>query len=349
MGVVYLRVEEFDYEMPEELIANTPLEKRDVSRLMVLNRAKQTKVHTYFKRLPCYLKRGDVIVLNNTRVIPARLFGSRKKTGGKLEMVILHPLKGEEDCWEALVKPGKRAKIGAEFVFGGGMLEAEIIDITGEGTRIVKFNYAGESFKDVLKELGKVPLPPYIKKELKDPDKYQTVYAKEDGSVAAPTAGLHFTPELIKKIKSMGIDIVELTLHVGLGTFRPVQSENIEEHKMHSEFFIVDREAAKTINKTKNHNGRVIAVGTTVVRTLETVANEKSLVNPGKGWTDLFICPGYDFQVVDALVTNFHLPRSTLLMLVSAFAGKEFIMEAYKEAIEMRYRFYSFGDAMFIY
>ncbi len=352
-----MKVDEFDYDMPQELIAETPLKKRDVSRLMVLTKNNKEITHSYFNRFPSYLRKGDVLVLNNTKVIPARLFGKKKDTGGKLEIVLLYPVEGfvegEEvtnDIWEALVKPGKRAKIGSELVFGEGILKARVQEVTKAGTRIIKFYYEGEKFQDILEKLGKIPLPPYIKKELEEPDRYQTVYAKNEGSVAAPTAGLHFTEELLENLRSKGVIILELTLHVGLGTFRPVKTERIEEHEMHSEFFNLDQGTAETINeaRSKNKNSRIIAVGTTVVRTLETCADKEGFVRPKKGWTDLFIYPGYEFKLVDAMVSNFHLPKSTLLMLVCAFAGKDFVMKAYHEAIQREYRFYSFGDAMFI-
>ncbi|UMZ74019.1 tRNA preQ1(34) S-adenosylmethionine ribosyltransferase-isomerase QueA [Natranaerofaba carboxydovora] len=344
-----MRVEEFDYVMPEELIANSPLKQRDVSKLMVLDKKNNDITHTYFNKLPSFLRKGDVLLLNNTRVIPARLFGSKKKTGGKLEVVILYPIDGHKDTWEALVKPGKKAKVGSKFIFGEGLLEAEILDVKDEGTRIIKFEYEGDRFQDILEKLGKIPLPPYIKKELDEPERYQTVYAKNQGSVAAPTAGLHFTEELLNKIRGQGVQVLELTLHVGLGTFRPVKVENIKEHEMHSEFYYLPDGSANIINEAKENNQRIVAVGTTVVRTLESCASDKGLVKGHKGWTDLFIYPGYRFKIVDAMVTNFHLPKSTLLMLVSAFAGKDFIMNAYQEAIDKKYRFYSFGDAMFIH
>ncbi len=346
-----LNVDDFDYEMPEELIANTPLKKRDISRLMILERNNKSISHSYFNQLPIYLQRGDVLVLNNTKVIPARLFGTRKDTGGKVEVVLLYPVDDDsKKSWETLVKPGKKARIGYELIFGEGILKGKIVDITDEGTRLIEFDYEGTSFNEILDKLGKIPLPPYIKKELEEPDRYQTVYAKNEGSVAAPTAGLHFTQELLEELSSKGVQVLELTLHVGLGTFRPVQTEKIEDHKMHSEFYRLDDKTAKIINEVKaKGESKIVAVGTTVVRTLETCANRDGLLEPQKGWTDLFIYPGYEFKVIDAMITNFHLPKSTLLMLVSAFADRDFIMKAYQEAVEKKYRFYSFGDAMFIY
>lgn len=346
-----LNVDDFDYEMPEELIANTPLKKRDISRLMILERNNKSISHSYFNQLPIYLQRGDVLVLNNTKVIPARLFGTRKDTGGKVEVVLLYPVDDDsKKSWETLVKPGKKARIGYELIFGEGILKGKIVDITDEGTRLIEFDYEGTSFNEILDKLGKIPLPPYIKKELEEPDRYQTVYEKNEGSVAAPTAGLHFTQELLEELSSKGVQVLELTLHVGLGTFRPVQTEKIEDHKMHSEFYRLDDKTAKIINEVKaKGESKIVAVGTTVVRTLETCANRDGLLEPQKGWTDLFIYPGYEFKVIDAMITNFHLPKSTLLMLVSAFADRDFIMKAYQEAVEKKYRFYSFGDAMFIY
>ncbi len=343
-----MKLQEFDYELPEELIAQKPLENRADSRLMVVGTDTGKINHSWFKNISEYVKPGDVFVLNNSRVIPARLFGRKKDTGGKLEMVLLHPT-SKENQWEVLVKPGKRAKIGTVFEFGEGLLEAVIVDTTPQGGRIVEFHYQGD-FSELLDQLGKMPLPPYIKEELDEPDRYQTVYAKNDGSVAAPTAGLHFTSEIIQDIVSRGGKVVELTLHVGLGTFRPVEAEDIEEHDMHAEYYHLSEETAEIINEAKRKGGRVIAVGTTVVRTLETCksSTKESMVEPGKGWTDIFIYPGYKFQIVDAMLTNFHLPKSTLLMLVSAFAGKDLIMSAYNEAIKERYRFFSFGDAMLI-
>jgi len=338
-------VKEFYYELPEELIAQEPLPERDKSRLMVVHRDTRSFEHRIFENVVDYLEEGDCLVLNDTKVIPARLLGTRKDTGGKIEFVLLKRI--EKDKWEILVKPGRRAKIGSEFTFGDGRLQAKVLDYTDAGGRIVEFYYEGV-FEQILYELGKMPVPPYIKKELEDKDRYQTVYARKPGSAAAPTAGFHFTERLLKKIEQKGVKVCYITLHVGLGTFRPVKEEKVEEHKMHQEYFEINEETARIINATKQQGKRVIAVGTTSTRTLETVADENGLVKSLSGWTDLFIYPGYRFKVVDGLITNFHLPESTLLMLVCAFADKELIMSAYKEAIRERYRFYSFGDAMLI-
>jgi len=340
-----MKVSDFYYELPEELIAQEPIEKRDESRLLVLHKTTGEIEHKIFKEILHYLDEGDCLVLNNTKVIPARLIGEREDSHGKMEFVLLKRL--SLDTWEVLVKPGRRAKIGSRFVFGGGKLKAEVIDRTETGERIVKFIYDGV-FEDLLDELGKIPLPPYIKKQLKDKDRYQTVYAKYEGSAAAPTAGLHFTDELLKEIERKGVRIAYVTLHVGLGTFRPIKVENVLEHKMHSEYYELNEETAELINRTKLEGKRVFAVGTTTIRTLETVMKEEGFIKPKKGWTDLFIYPGFEFKIVDALVTNFHLPCSTLLMLVSAFAGRDKIFKAYEEAIRERYRFFSFGDAMLI-
>lgn len=338
-------VKEFYYELPEELIAQEPLPERDKSRLMVVHRDTRSFEHRIFENVVDYLEEGDCLVLNDTKVIPARLLGTRKDTGGKIEFVLLKRI--EKDKWEILVKPGRRAKIGSEFTFGDGRLQAKVLDYTDAGGRIVEFYYEGV-FEQILDELGKMPVPPYIKKELEDKDRYQTVYARKPGSAAAPTAGFHFTERLLKKIEQKGVKVCYITLHVGLGTFRPVKEEKVEEHKMHQEYFEINEETARIINATKQQGKRVIAVGTTSTRTLETVADENGLVKSRSGWTDLFIYPGYRFKVVDGLITNFHLPESTLLMLVCAFADKKLIMSAYKEAIRERYRFYSFGDAMLI-
>ncbi|MFO7152973.1 MAG: tRNA preQ1(34) S-adenosylmethionine ribosyltransferase-isomerase QueA [Bacillota bacterium] len=338
-------VKEFYYELPEELIAQEPLPERDKSRLMVVHRDTRSFEHRIFENVVDYLEEGDCLVLNDTKVIPARLLGTRKDTGGKIEFVLLKRI--GKDRWEILVKPGRRAKIGSEFTFGDGRLQAKVLDYTDAGGRIVEFYYEGV-FEQILDELGKMPVPPYIKKELEDKDRYQTVYARKPGSAAAPTAGFHFTERLLKKIEQKGVKVCYITLHVGLGTFRPVKEEKVEEHKMHQEYFEINEETARIINETKQQGKRVIAVGTTSTRTLETVADENGLVKSLSGWTDLFIYPGYRFKVVDGLITNFHLPESTLLMLVCAFADKELIMSAYKEAIRERYRFYSFGDAMLI-
>ncbi len=338
-----MKVADFDYDLPEELIAQHPLEPRDSSRLMVLNRENEGVGHHVFHDLPQYLHAGDVLVLNTTRVIPARLIGE-KETQAKIEFLLLKRL--EQDNWEVLVKPGKRLKVGQKVSFGNGLLMGELLEIMPDGNRRVKFHYEGV-FEEVLDRLGTMPLPPYITEQLEDQGRYQTVYAQEKGSAAAPTAGLHFTPELLDKLKSQGVEIVDILLHVGLGTFRPVQVEEIDEHKMHSEYYRVTEEAARQINRAKDEGRRVIAVGTTVIRTLETVGRE-GRVQPGEGWTDIFIYPGYKFKIADALITNFHFPRSTLLMLVSAFAGQDFILRAYRLAVQERYRFYSFGDAMLI-
>ncbi|MEN8434146.1 tRNA preQ1(34) S-adenosylmethionine ribosyltransferase-isomerase QueA [Clostridium septicum] len=340
-----MKVSDFDFYLPEELIAQHPLERRDSSRLMVLDRNTGDVEHKHFHDIIEYLNEGDTIVLNNTRVMPARLIGEKEGTGGKIEFLLLKRIEG--DKWECLAKPGKKAKIGQKFVFGSGKLNCEVIDIIEEGNRIIEFSYEG-IFEQVLDELGEMPLPPYITERLEDRERYQTVYSKEKGSAAAPTAGLHFTEELLNEIKAKGINIAYLTLHVGLGTFRPVKAETIDEHVMHSEYYSLDEKDAEIINDTKIRGNRVISVGTTSTRTLETIANEDGLVRPKSGWTNIFIYPGYKFKVVDNLITNFHLPESTLIMLVSALAGKENVMNAYKEAVEEKYRFFSFGDSMFI-
>ncbi|AAM24413.1 S-adenosylmethionine:tRNA ribosyltransferase-isomerase [Caldanaerobacter subterraneus subsp. tengcongensis MB4] len=336
---------EFYFDLPEELIAQEPLEDRASSRLMILDRRTGEIKHDIFKNITKYLKEGDCLVLNDTKVIPARLIGQREDSGGKVELLLLRRTSMNE--WEVLVKPGKRAKVGKRVVFGNGELVAEIIDTTEAGGRIARFYYDGV-FEEVLDRLGEMPVPPYIKKKLKDKNRYQTVYAKYEGSAAAPTAGLHFTEELLDEIRNMGVKTVFITLHVGLGTFRPVKEEIIENHKMHEEFYIVTEEAAKAINEARKNGGRIIAVGTTSTRTLETVADESGYIHPKSGWTDIFIYPGYKFKAIDGMITNFHLPESTLIMMVSAFAGKENIMRAYKVAIENKYRFFSFGDAMLI-
>lgn len=338
-------LKDFYYNLPEKLIAQEPIEDRSKSNLLVLHKENGFIEHKTFEDVIDYLIPGDCIVLNDTKVIPARLIGFRKDTGGKIEFVLLKKL--ELDVWEVLVKPGRRAKLGTEFIFGNGSLEAIVIDYTEAGGRIVKFTHEG-LFENILEELGQMPTPPYIKKKLKDKDRYQTVYAREPGSAAAPTAGLHFTKQLFQKLKDKGIDTAFITLHVGLGTFRPVKVKNIEEHKMHAEYFQVNEEAAEKINKAKKNNKRIIAVGTTSTRTLETIADENGFISAKSGWSDIFIYPGYRFKAVDGLITNFHLPESTLLMLVCAFAGRDKIFNAYKAAIEKEYRFYSFGDAMFI-
>lgn len=340
-----MNVKDFDFYLPEELIAQHPLEKRDESRLMVLDKNSGEITHKIFKDIIDYLNDGDCLVLNDTRVMPARLIGQKEGSGGKIEFLLLK--RTENDTWETLVKPGKRAQIGTEFVFGNGELRAEVIDIIEGGERIVKFNYEG-IFEEVLDRLGQMPLPPYIKEKLEDKERYQTVYSKEIGSAAAPTAGLHFTRELLERIKNKGVKIAFLTLHVGLGTFRPVKVEKIEDHVMHSEYYTMSKETAEIINNTKEEGKRIISVGTTSTRTLETIGDEAGRVREQSGWTDIFIYPGYKFKVVDALITNFHLPQSTLIMLVSSLAGRENILNAYKKAVENKYRFFSFGDAMFI-
>ncbi|MDY3797188.1 MAG: tRNA preQ1(34) S-adenosylmethionine ribosyltransferase-isomerase QueA [Agathobacter sp.] len=338
-------VKDFDYELPEELIAQDPLEDRSSSRLMVLDRETGEFEHKVFKDIIDYLNPGDCLVLNNTKVIPARLYGAKEGTNARIELLLLK--RKENDVWETLVKPGKKAKPGTRIVFGDGLLVGEIIDIVDEGNRLIKFHYEG-IFEEILDKLGQMPLPPYITHELKDKNRYQTVYAKYDGSAAAPTAGLHFTKELLEQVKAKGIKIAEVTLHVGLGTFRPVKVDNILDHHMHSEFYMVSQEAADTINTAKKEGHRVISVGTTSTRTLESAADENGMLRECSGWTEIFIYPGYSFKVIDGLITNFHLPQSTLVMLVSALAGREHVLNAYKEAVKEKYRFFSFGDAMFI-
>lgn len=340
-----MKLKDFWYDLPEELIAQNPAEKRDMSRLLVLDRNAGTLEHKRFKDLPGYLETGDCLVINNTRVLPARLLGVKEKSGGKIEFVLLKRL--EADVWEVILKPGKIAKPGSTFIFGNGELKAEILKIADEGNRIVRFFYDGV-FEEVLDRVGIIPLPPYIHATLEDKERYQTIYSKINGSAAAPTAGLHFTDEVFYELEHKGINVAELTLHVGLGTFRPVKTENILNHHMHKEYYCISKEACEIINETRAKGKRVVAVGTTSVRVLETSSYDDGRVFPGEGETDIFIYPGYRFKVVDALVTNFHLPESTLIMLVSAFAGKDMIMEAYQEAIREKYRFFSFGDAMLI-
>ena len=339
-----MNVSDFYYDLPEELIAQTPIEKRDESRLMVLNRANQTIEHKTFKDIIDYLEPGDCLVRNNTKVIPARLYG-KKATGAKIEFLLLNRIEG--DIWECIVRPGHKLKPGTEVEFGDGILKAKVLDVMEGGTRKVEFKYEG-IFNEILDKIGLMPLPPYIHESLKDNDRYQTVYAKYEGSAAAPTAGLHFTPELFEKIKAKGIDVANVTLHVGIGTFRPVKVENVEEHHMHSEHFYIKQEDVDKINNAKKNGKRVIAVGTTSCRVLETIADENGMVKPTEGDTQIFIYPGYKFKCLDGLVTNFHLPESTLIMLVSALAGRDYIMKAYNEAVKERYRFFSFGDAMLI-
>ena len=340
-----MKVSDFNYNLPQELIAQVPIKNRDQSRLMVLNKEQQMIEDKIFKDILNYLKPGDCLVRNNTKVIPARLYGIKEETNANIEFLLLKRI--DEDIWEVMVHPGKRLKIGTKVNFGNGLLHAEILEILEGGNRKVKFYYNG-IFNEILDQIGLMPLPPYIKEKLKDKDRYQTVYAKYEGSAAAPTAGLHFTKELLEKIKEKGVEIANVTLHVGIGTFRPVKVENIEEHDMHTEHYYIKKEDAEKINKAKQSGGRIIAVGTTSCRVLETVADSQGLVKEIEGDTNIFIYPGYKFKCVDSLITNFHLPESTLIMLVSALAGKEFVMKAYKHAVEEKYRFFSFGDAMFI-
>lgn len=340
-----MKLSDFNYELPEELIAQDPLEKRDNSRLMVLHRTTGEIEHKHFYDIIDYLNPGDCLVVNNTKVIPARLMGVKEETGASIEVLLLK--RKEEKVWETLVKPGKKARVGARISFGDGLLVGEVIDVVEEGNRLIRFEYDG-IFEEILDQLGQMPLPPYITHQLQDKNRYQTVYAKHDGSAAAPTAGLHFTEELLQKIEKKGIRIAKVTLHVGLGTFRPVKEENVLDHHMHSEFYMVDEEAARIINETKAAGGRVISVGTTSTRTLESVAEPDGHIPVKSGWTDIFIYPGYQFKAVDCLITNFHLPESTLIMLVSALADRETILHAYETAVQEKYRFFSFGDAMFI-
>ena len=340
-----MNVKDYDYDLPEELIAQDPLEDRSSSRLMVLDRQTGDVEHRHFTDILEYLHPGDCLVINNTKVIPARLFGVKEDTQAKIEVLLLK--RKENDIWETLVKPGKKAKPGTKLVFGDGLLTAEVVDVVEEGNRLIQFHYDG-IFEEILDQLGQMPLPPYITHQLKDKNRYQTVYAKYDGSAAAPTAGLHFTKELLQKVKDMEVDIAEVTLHVGLGTFRPVKVENVLDHHMHSEFYMVSQEAADKINRAKESGHRVIAVGTTSTRTLEAAADENGRLHETSGWTEIFIYPGYQFKVIDALITNFHLPQSTLVMLVSALAGREHVLHAYEIAVKERYRFFSFGDAMLI-
>ena len=340
-----MNTKDFYYDLPEELIAQKPLENRTESRLMVLGKETGEITHKHFYDVIDYLNEGDCLVMNNTRVIPARLYGQKEGTGGKIEFLLLKRI--DINTWEVILKPGRKAKVGSRFEFGGGLLKAEILEVIEDGNRIVRFEYEG-IWEELLDKLGEMPLPPYIREKLTDRERYQTVYSKIEGSAAAPTAGLHFTNELIEKIKEKGIKIAFVTLHVGLGTFRPVSVENVENHKMHSEYYEVSAETAKIVNETRKNGGRIIAVGTTSVRTLESVADENGEIRECGGNTEIFIYPGYKFKAVDALITNFHLPESTLLMLISAFSDKEKIFNAYDEAIKEKYRFFSFGDAMFI-
>ena len=341
-----MNTKDFDFDLPEELIAQTPLEVRDASRLLILDRKKRTLTDSHFDSILDQLQPGDALVMNNTRVLPARLYGQKPDTHGHVELLLLKNTQGDQ--WEVLAKPAKRLRVGAKVEFGDGRLLATVVEELEHGGRIVEFSYDG-IFLEVLESLGEMPLPPYIHEKLEDRERYQTVYAKENGSAAAPTAGLHFTEDLLQKIEDKGVHLVYLTLHVGLGTFRPVSVDNLDEHEMHSEYYQFSQEAADTLNQVKAKGGRVIAVGTTTIRTLETIGNKfDGQLKADAGWTNIFIKPGYEFKVVDAFSTNFHLPKSTLVMLVAAFAGRDFVLEAYRHAVEERYRFFSFGDAMFL-
>ncbi|GGB28401.1 tRNA preQ1(34) S-adenosylmethionine ribosyltransferase-isomerase QueA [Virgibacillus dakarensis] len=340
-----MNIEDFDFDLPEELIAQTPLKDRAASRMLVLNRDAKTIEHKHFTDIKDYLRKGDCLVLNDTRVLPARLYGIKEDTGAKIEILLLHQQEG--DSWEVLAKPAKKVKAGTKLIFGDGKLTATCLDTLEHGGRILQFAYDG-IFYEVLDELGEMPLPPYIKEQLPEKERYQTVYAKEEGSAAAPTAGLHFTNELLDEIREMGVTIAFITLHVGLGTFRPVSVEKIDEHKMHSEFYHMTKETAATLTNVKENNGRIISVGTTSTRTLETIVRDHGKFQEASGWTDIFIYPPYQFRAIDGLITNFHLPKSTLIMMVSALADRVTIMQAYHEAVKERYRFFSFGDAMLI-
>ncbi|WP_106497037.1 tRNA preQ1(34) S-adenosylmethionine ribosyltransferase-isomerase QueA [Lentibacillus sp. Marseille-P4043] len=341
-----MNIEDFDFDLPEELIAQTPLKDRTASRLLVLDREKNKIDHKHFADIKQYLNKGDCLVLNDTRVLPARLYGIKEDTGAKIEILLLH--QQEKDNWEVLAKPAKKIKVGTELIFGDGKLKATCMDILDHGGRILEFHYEG-IFYEVLDELGEMPLPPYIKEQLSEKERYQTVYAKEEGSAAAPTAGLHFTNDLLDEIRAMGVTIAFITLHVGLGTFRPVSVDNIDDHKMHSEFYHMTKETAETLTNIRENNGRIISVGTTSTRTLETIVRDNNgEFAEASGWTDIFIYPPYTFQAIDGLITNFHLPKSTLIMMVSALADRETILRAYDEAVKERYRFFSFGDAMLI-
>ncbi len=341
-----MKTSDFYYDLPQELIAQDPLEDRSSSRLLVLDKETGEVEHHVFREIIDYLHPGDCLVINDTKVIPARLIGVKEDTGAKIEVLLLK--RGADDVWETLVKPGRKARPGARISFGDGLLIGEVVDVVDEGNRLIRFEYEG-IFEEILDQLGQMPLPPYITHQLKDKDRYNTVYAEHPGSAAAPTAGLHFTPELLGEIKKKGVDIAHVTLHVGLGTFRPVKVDDVENHHMHSEFYMIDEEAAEKINRAGAGGGRVICVGTTSCRTVESAADENGKLKACSGWTDIFIYPGYRFKVLDALITNFHLPESTLIMLVSALAGREHILAAYEEAVRERYRFFSFGDAMFIH
>ena len=340
-----MKTSDFYYDLPKELIAQDPLEDRSASRLMHLNKETGEYEHGHFRDILKYLKPGDCLVINDTKVIPSRLYGSKVGTDAAIEILLLK--RRENDIWETLVKPGKKCKVGTVISFGDGILTGEVVDIVDEGNRLIQFHYDG-IFEEILDQLGEMPLPPYITHKLQDKNRYQTVYAKHEGSAAAPTAGLHFTKELLQQVQDAGVKIAHVTLHVGLGTFRPVKVEDVTQHHMHSEFYVVEEDQAKLINDTKAAGGRVIAVGTTSCRTLESATGEDGILKAGSGWTEIFIYPGYRFKMIDGLITNFHLPESTLVMLVSALAGKEHIMAAYEEAVREKYRFFSFGDAMFI-
>ncbi|MGO1579780.1 MAG: tRNA preQ1(34) S-adenosylmethionine ribosyltransferase-isomerase QueA [Peptoniphilaceae bacterium] len=340
-----MKTSDFYYDLPKELIAQSPLENRSSSKFLLVNKKDGSLEHRHFYDIVDLLNKGDVLVFNDTRVIPARIYGHRKDKEEKIEFLLLNEV--EKDKWECLSKPGKKAKIGTEIIFSNE-LRAEVVDISDEGNRFIKFKYEG-IFQEILDRLGEMPLPPYITESLDDKERYQTIYSRERGSAAAPTAGLHFTEDILKRLKEKGVELVFVTLHVGLGTFRPVKVEDVAEHHMHSEFYRINEEAAKTINKAKKENRRIIGVGTTSVRTIESASDKNGLVKASSGWTDIFIYPGYKFKTIDSLITNFHLPESTLLMLVSAISSKEIILNAYKEAIKENYRFFSFGDAMFIY
>mgnify|MGYP005934660409 CR=1 FL=1 len=338
-------VKDFYFDLPQELIAQDPLEDRSSSRLLVLDKKTGEIEHHTFRDIVSYLKKGDCLVINDTKVIPARLFGVKEDTQAKIEVLLLK--RKENDIWETLVKPGKKAKPGTVISFGDGLLKGTVVDVIEDGNRLIQFSYEG-IFEEILDQLGQMPLPPYITHQLKDKNRYQTVYAKHEGSAAAPTAGLHFTKELLKEIEDMGVTIAHVTLHVGLGTFRPVKVDNVLDHHMHSEFYVVEEEEAKKVNDAKKNGGRVICVGTTSCRTLESATGEDGVLKSGSGWTEIFIYPGYKFKMIDGLITNFHLPESTLVMLVSALAGKENILHAYEVAVQEKYRFFSFGDAMLI-
>lgn len=340
-----MKTSDFYFELPQELIAQDPLEDRSASRLLALDRKSGHVKHGQFVDLKGYLHSGDCLVINDTKVIPARLYGKKTDTGASVELLLLK--RREHDVWETLVKPGRKAKPGCRLSFGDGLLTGEIVDVVDEGNRLIRFTHEG-IFEEILDQLGEMPLPPYITHKLEDKNRYQTVYAKWEGSAAAPTAGLHFTSRMLEEIRRMGVEIAHVTLHVGLGTFRPVKVENVDEHHMHSEYYQIEEEQAQLINKTRKAGGRIIAVGTTSCRTLESAADSQGVIRAGGGWTDIFIYPGYDFRVIDGLITNFHLPESTLLMLVSAFAGREHVLAAYEEAVQEQYRFFSFGDAMYI-